>query len=248
MTPLVVGSGYLGRAVASRCPDALHTSREPQARPQDRRWLRFDLDAPSTWGVLDDVAAEVVIVAAPVGPRHDLELLWRTLVAVSPRVIVVGTTSAFVAGDEVTDSSPVDPTNPRALAEEELRSRGAAVLHAAGIYGPGRNPLDWVRRGLVTNAGKLVNLVHVDDLARACLFVGDRFEAGLRAVCSDGEPRPWGEIVSFAVDRGWIADPRLRDEEDPRSKRVRPAALALRGFRLAHPDLLAELAVLEAGG
>lgn len=245
MMPLVVGSGYLGGALARRCPSALHSSRDPQARPQDRRWLRFDLDEPVSWAVLGAVSAEVVIVAAPLDPRHDLERLWSALASVSDRVIVVGTTSAFAVADEVTDTSPIDPRNPRAAAEEQMRRRGAMVLHAAGIYGPGRNPLDWVRRGLVTNAGKLVNLVHADDLARACLFLGDRFEAGLRLVCSDGIPRPWREILAPAVSNGWIAEPHLRDEEDPRSKRVRPAELWRRGFELEHPDLIAELAAIE---
>ena len=245
MTVLVLGSGYLGTALAVRCPDAVHTSREPANRSADRRWLRLDVADKSTWGALDGLIADVVIVAAPMTPEYDLEALWKLLATISSRVVMVGATSAFGNAGVVTDDSLIDPMNPRAAAEERLRIQGAAVIHASGIYGPGRNPLDWVRRGRIANAGKLVNLVHVDDLARACLFLGETYESGLRVVCSDGTPRRWRDILAEAVVRGWIADPHLPDEEDPSSKRVVPQELIRRGFRFAHADLSDELQRLE---
>jgi len=248
MNLLVLGSGFLGAALARRCPGSVHSSRDPGMRPADRRWVRFDARDASSWASLEGLVVDGVVVALPLDPEMELAALWERLQSVASGVVVVGTTSAFGEAREVTDTTPVDPTNPRAAAEEQLRVLGATVLHAAGIYGPGRNPLDWVRRGRVDNAGKLVNLIHVDDLARACLFLLDGFAPGLRIVCSDGTPWRWRAIIEAAVARGWITDPRLPDEDDPRSKRVSPGWLAAHGFRWEHADLVAELERLERRG
>jgi hypothetical protein len=245
---LVLGSGYLGGALARLAPDALHTSRTPAERTADRRWLRFDADDPPSWGGLSGLRVEGAVVALPLSPHLDLAGLWSVLAGVTARVVVIGSTSAFPAGvGVVSDDTPIDASDPRASAEEAFRLRGASVLHAAGIYGPGRNPLDWVRRGRIVNGGKLVNLIHVDDLARASLFGLERFHPGQRAVASDGRPRRWSEIVAHAAARGWIAEPRLPDEPDPRSKRVLPRLLPSLGFNLEHPDVFAEIEGLENG-
>jgi nucleoside-diphosphate-sugar epimerase len=244
---LILGSGYLGAMLARLAPDALHTSRSPAQRAADRRWLRFDADDPTSWGGLTGVEADAAVVALPLHARLDVAGLWNALAAITTRVVVIGSTSALRAmNGVVSDETPIDARGPRAAAEEAVRLRGASLLHAAGIYGPARNPLDWVRRGRIANAGKLVNLIHVDDLARACLFVLERFRPALRAVASDGRPRRWSEIITHAVARGWIVDPHLPDEPDPLSKRVLPRLLPDLGFTLAHPDLFAELERLES--
>ena len=43
---------------------------------------------------------------------------------------------------------PSMPTSPAFQGEEYLRTHhGAIILRVAGIYGPHRNPVDWIRRG-----------------------------------------------------------------------------------------------------
>lgn len=240
-----LGSGYTGQFFSFAAAETLHTSRRPD-RGSQPAWTVFDGAHPDTWDAARRFAPDGVIVAFPLGGAADEHSLGEFLLSLSPRVVCIGTTGALLAVDgEVTDRSPLIPGNPRSIAEERLRSRGACVLHAAGIYGPGRNPLDWLRRGRIANAGKLVNLVHGEDLARACRFVLDRFHAGERLVISDGQPRAWRDIIAFAVQRGYLPEPHLPDVPDPASKRVNPHELARRGFVLAHPDLFAELEELE---
>ena len=58
MNILVLGSGFLGSALASRCPGAMHTSRDPASRPSDRRWLGFDANNQATWTSLDGLTVD----------------------------------------------------------------------------------------------------------------------------------------------------------------------------------------------
>ena len=77
----------------------------------------------------------------------------------------------------IDESAPIDLTKPRVQGEEYLRNEhGAIVLRVAGIYGPGRNPLDWIRQGRVGPSRKYVNLIHVEDLAAICLAALEKGE------------------------------------------------------------------------
>ncbi len=246
MPTIFLGSGYVGRFFAALEPGAVHTSRDPARVSGRPGWRRFDAADPSSWGWLEDTPATGVIVSFPFDKGADPAALADLLLRVSPRVVCIGSTSAFAGGgDEVDDEAPIDVSGPRAGAEEELRRAGGTVVHAAGIYGPGRNPLDWVRRGRIADGAKVVNLVHGEDVARACAFLLERFTPGGRLVLSDGCPRRWSEIVAHAVARGTLADPHLPARGDGPSKRVVPRRLPAMGFALAHPDLLAELDLLE---
>lgn len=240
-----LGSGYTGQFFSFPADETLHTSRRPDraCRPG---WMAFDSARPATWEALRDSRPDGTVVAFALAGAGGEEGLGDFLLSLSPRLVCIGTTGALLAVDgEVTDGSSLIPGNPRSIAEERLRSRGATILHAAGIYGPGRNPLDWLRRGRIANAAKLVNLVHGEDLARACRFLLEHFQPGERLVISDGQPRAWRDIVARAVQRGYLRDPQLPDAPDPASKQVRPRELYRRGFALAHPDLFAELEALE---
>lgn len=239
-----LGSGYTGQFFSFSEDETLHTSRRAD-RASRPGWTVFDAAQPTTWNAVRTFAPDGVVVAFALrGAAHE-ERLANFLFALAPRVVCIGSTGGLLAvNGEVTDGSPLASGNARAVAEERLRLHGATILHAAGIYGPGRNPLDWLRDGRIANAGKLVNLVHGEDLARACRFLLEHFQGGERLVLSDGQPRPWRDIIAHAVQRGYLADLRLPDEPDPSSKRVRPHELFRRAFTLAHPDLFAELEAL----
>ena len=68
---------------------------------------------------------------------------------------MLGSTSAYetskIGSDSLLDElAPIDHTRPRVMGEDFLRTHvGATVLRVAGIYGPGRHVLDWIRRGKV---------------------------------------------------------------------------------------------------
>jgi hypothetical protein len=259
--PLVVlGSGYTGRIVHSIGASqgkAVHvTSRNPlnnlSGIPSEQ-CLRFDLEQPSTW--LNIPAGADFIWCFPATPLEQVKAFARTLDTTARRMIVLGSTSAYEASDHSTEypppwideSAPIDRTKPRVQGEEYLRQyHGAIVLRVAGIYGPGRNPLDWIRQGRVSPSRKYVNLIHVEDLAAICLAAIEKGKPGKAYNISDGAPHTWDEICVTAQQR-WGVTATAAKEDRFTGKRISNAKLrAELGYALRYPDLYEALALIES--
>jgi nucleoside-diphosphate-sugar epimerase len=131
--------------------------------------------------------------------------------------------------------------------EEFLRTNcGAIVLRVAGIYGPGRNPIDWIRTGRVSPSRKYVNLIYVEDLAAICLLALDKGKPGEAYNVSDGTPYLWSEICATAQQR-WGAIPAAVKEALSPGKRISNAKLRAEiGYALRHPDLYEALSLIES--
>jgi nucleoside-diphosphate-sugar epimerase len=131
--------------------------------------------------------------------------------------------------------------------EEYLRNKlGAIVLRVAGIYGPGRNPLDWIKSGRVGPSRKYVNLIHVEDLAAICLLALDKGTPGETYNVSDGTPRTWKDICETARER-WGVIATVVKEDRLSGKRISNAKLrAGLSYTLRHPDLYDALALIES--
>ena len=146
----------------------------------------------------------------PARPVERVKTFAETILGSMHRCVVLGSTAAYktfpVSPGEppplLVESSPVELDTPRVQGEEYLRSQiGAIVLRVAGIYGPGRNPLNWIRRGRVVPSPKVVNLIHVEDLAGICLAALEHGKSGEIYNVSDGTPRAWSEICDTATRR-----------------------------------------------
>jgi nucleoside-diphosphate-sugar epimerase len=79
------------------------------------------------------------------------------------------------SGAWVDESAPVGRgrRTARAAADQAWLERGARVLRLPGIYGPGRSPLDRVRKGRahrIDLPGQVFSRVHVGDIAQACVL------------------------------------------------------------------------------
>lgn len=253
---IVLGCGYTGRRVWRLAADgglaAWATSRRPDERlsevPQARR-LIFDLVSPETWQTLPDGAD--LLWCFPAAPFESIRLWAETRRSRLHRLIVLGSTSAYdVPHDPVgtfpppwiDESAPIDFSKPRVLSEEYLRTEhGATVLRVAGIYGEGRNPVEWIRRGLVRPSDKYVNLIHVEDLANICLLARGRARPGETYNVSDGTPRTWKEIYENAArPRGIVAQ--QTEAGTHAGKRLSTAKLREAfGPVIEHADLYAEL-------
>ena len=121
------------------------------------------------------------------------------------------------------------------------------MLRVAGIYGPDRNPLNWIRQGRVGPSRKYVNLIHVEDLAAICLAAVKKGTPGEVYNVSDGQPHTWNEICGTAQQR-WGVIPAAVKETPSLGKRISNAKLrAGLGYTLRHPDLYAALAMIESG-
>jgi hypothetical protein len=228
----ILGSGYTAKfllPLAQRhYPHVFATSRDPNRHlshlnPDQR--IRFDLARPETWQAIPP--STDIIWCFPAIP---IELVRQFADAASlhiRRLVVLGSTSAYPtrASSEypppwIDETTPIDLTQPRVQSEEYLRTHCAAtVLRVAGIYGPGRNPLDWIKKGRVGPSRKYVNLIHVEDLAAICLATLERGFPGEAYNVSDGTPRTWEEICNVA-ERRWGIRPVTQTDTEAAGKRL----------------------------
>ena len=258
---IILGAGYTGKHLAGALTDRSRplfaTSRDPDKNlshmPADRR-MRFDLEQPSTWPNIP-VGADL-IWCFPATPLEQVRAFAHTLNVSPRRIVVIGSTSAYDAPSHSTEypppwsdeSAPINLTRPRVQGEEYLRNAlGAIVLRVAGIYGPGRNPLDWIRQGRVGPSRKYVNLIHVEDLAGICLAAIEKGKPGEVYNVSDGQPHMWNEICATAQQRWDVAATAVHKNRSS-GKRISNAKLrADLGYVLRHPDLYEALAMIESG-
>ena len=256
---LIVGSGYTGShlyrsAKACGLPVSA-TSRHPDENlpyvDSDDR-IFFDLENPSTWSALPRDCP--MIWCFPTRPLAFVQEFAETRRGSFPRLIVLGSTAAYTlpVGDFdrpppwFDESAAVDHSLPRVQGEEYLRSRhGAMVLRVAGIYGSGRNPLDWIRQGRVGISDRYVNLIHVADLAGICLAMLHEGTSGEIYNVSDGTPRTWADICRTVAEH-WRIIPHDKPADRSPGKRISSRKLqrALT-YRMMHPDLFDALAAIE---
>jgi len=170
------------------------------------------------------------------------------------RLLILGSTSAYTDTNPsrtfpppwLDESAPIDETQPRVQGEEHLRRRcGAIALRVAGIYGPGRNPLTWIRHGRVAPSTRYVNLIHVEDLAAICLELCLSSPPGEVYNVSDGIPRTWSAICRMA-EAEWAVTPLGESRRDDAGKRIDTAKLRRSTeYVLQYPDLYAALRTIE---
>jgi nucleoside-diphosphate-sugar epimerase len=232
------------------------TSRNPltnlAAVPSEQR-LQFDLEQPSTWENIP-VSADL-IWCFPAAPLEQVQAFARTLDRPARRMVVLGSTSAYDTPSQSTEYPPpwidestlIDQTKPRVQGEEYLREHhGAIVLRVAGIYGPGRNPLDWIRSGRVNPSRKYVNLIHAEDLAAICLLALEKGKPSESYNVSDGTARTWNEIYATAQQR-WGVPTAAKKEDRSTGKRISTAKLRSElDYRFRHPDLYEALNLIES--
>ena len=254
--PLVIlGAGYTGRfiyqAARRRRRPVFATSRDPDANltfAQPDHRIRFDLRQSDTWQQISPRSD--IIWCFPALPRDVAETFAQHAIDANSRLILLGSTSAYRTGRPglIDERVPVNRSLPRVASEEHLRTTyGAVILRLSGLYGPGRHVFDWIRKGKIKNAPKYVNLIHVEDVAELCLLALQHAAPGSTYVLSDGHPRPWADICSFAAERFQIPIPPATTTHET-GKRLSPRKiLSDFNYQLQHPDLFTALAELESG-
>jgi len=261
---VILGSGYTARYVLPlaepRYTHVLATSREPDKHlshvAADRR-VRFDLHDQTTWNHIPP--DNDVLWCFPAEPLELVQNFAKGLGLRSSRLVVLGSTSAYDVPAQASDypppwtdeTAPINPDKSRVQGEEWLRkNHGATVLRVAGIYGPGRSPIDWIRRGRVGPSRKYVNLIHVEDLSTICLTALERGLPGEAYNVSDGTPHTWTEICLRAENHWGIQSAAQRDDTAPTGKRIangKLLAMLQSGHQhLRYPDLWSALDQLVA--
>jgi nucleoside-diphosphate-sugar epimerase len=270
---LIVGCGYIGRRVAarlaatSRAVTGLVRSADSvrQLQAQGGAALQADLD-----GALPALRAREVYYFAPPPATGETDTrMGRFLAALAapPRRIVYISTSAVYgdcAGAWIDESRPAAPTTARGRrrldAERQLTAWAAAhgsewiILRVPGIYGPGKLPLERLRKGLPVLReadAPFTNRIHADDLAAIAIAAMHSVHHDTLYNVSDGHPGNMTDYFFRVADAAGLPRPRevSRAEADTvlsagmlsflqDSRRMKNARLLQElGIELAYPDL-----------
>ena len=249
---LIVGCGYTGRRLARQLQPrwrVLATARSDLAAAElqaaDIEVVRADLDAALVPGLLETAVdgAAIAYLAPPPDHGTDDPRLVRFLAALGrarPTVLLyMSTTGVYgdTGGEAVTENSPLLPANDRArrrvaaetAAQDWCAGRGVrcVVLRVPGIYGPGRLPLDRLRRGepaLRPEDAGPGNRIHVEDLVTACAAALERPVGGAFNV-TDGNPASTTEFLRRTAAIAGLAPPPLVALADAPG-RISPGMLA----------------------
>lgn len=221
---LILGSGYTGpflrNYIQSQEPDSkIYES----SRIEDKKEVVFNLQDESTWSNLPHAKKAFLLFA--IDDSEIAQKFFDSNIEKLGRLVLCSSTGFFITtfpDQEVTEKTALDLSNKRAAAEESLRLKGAIVVHASGIYGPKRSPVDWLETGRVSPSDKFVNLIHVEDL---CQFLYQAVLAGNpsdRYIASDNHPMRWKDIsLKIEKDYGFEFNTQTNTQTKRSSKQVR---------------------------
>jgi len=212
---LIVGCGDVGRKIAAAARAGgtsvycIVRRRESAGNLLENgvNAIAVDLDegAPELTGDWDQT--QIFYLAPPPSSGATDPRMGRFLEALptagSHRIVYISTTGVYgdCGGDWVDEARPANPQVDRARrrfdAEQRLRSwRDAGhgeivILRVAGIYGPGKLPLERLRRQLPmvgADEAPWTNRIHIDDLVSVCEAAMARGRDGEVYNVSDGRP------------------------------------------------------------
>lgn len=196
---IVIGAGYTGGRLAASLTahgaviaitSSAGTASALAGRHLDARAWDLDASARCPLTAAEVAGAIVYYLAPPPDSGYGDPRLAACLAGLpdgAQRIVYLSTTGVYgdAGGKTVAEEDAVAPSNERSrrrvAAERTLREwcepRGVewVVLRVPGIYGPGRLPLERLRRGdpviAETEAGP-GNRIHVDDLVACCMAAG----------------------------------------------------------------------------
>ena len=236
MHKLIVGCGHLGRLVAGHYlangngVSALVRSRTSAVRLEAEgvRPLLVDLDrSPLPALPLQD--GYLFYFAPPPGEGTEDSRVVHLTEAFRrqghPRRLVYVSTSGVYGdcgGAWVDELCPATPAADRARrrwdAEQRFRAwrseSGAelVILRVAGLYGPGRLPLERLRRRLPVvreEEAPWSNRIHIHDLVQICIAAMERGRDGEVYNVSDGHPSTMTDYYNRVADQAGLPRPPL---------------------------------------
>lgn len=223
---------------------------------------RADLDDPLSLAALPlDGALVYYFAPPPLQGVSDPRMTNFTAHAGRPaRVVYISTSGVYGdhGGDWVDEDTPTAPNTERAQrrldAETVLRAWGAenkvavSILRVGGIYGPGRWPLERLRKGapvLREDECGYTNRIHADDLAEICVVAGERGGADRVYNVSDGQNGTMTQYFYAVADHFGIPRPPALSMAEAKQQ-LSPAMLSylLESRRMDNRRLLDELGVV----
>ena len=231
---VIAGCGYVGsrlaQALGLSTVTALVRSEESASRLEAGgiRALRCDLDRPAETALPTEGTEIYYLVPPPPQGTEDTRLrhfLQELEQSGQPRRLVyLGTTGVYgdCKGEWVDETRPLRPKADRALrradAERQLlrwqkeQGRELVLLRVAGIYGPGKLPLQRLRARkpmIPPEQAPWTNRIHVDDLVQVLIAAMTRGRNGGIYNASDGHPGNMADYFNAVADAADLPRPPL---------------------------------------
>ena len=159
----------------------------------------------------------------------------KVLDSLPVRLVLISTTGVYgnCDGEWVDETWKLNPQTDRALKRfmvekycsswAERHGVSVAILRVAGIYGPGRVPVERLRQGFVLpkgQSGGFSNRIHVDDLAAICAtgLAGDATGA---FNVSDGHPLRYRDYFDLVAEV-WGLPKAVEDDQNVSRNPISP--------------------------
>lgn len=251
---VIIGCGYVGERLSRVLPGTVAALARSPARAAEIRDSGIeaacaDLDAlpPGALLPVDTTGCVLFYLVPPPGTGAQDPRLRAALAALPgrpARIVYMSTTGVYgdAAGASVDEDHPPAPASDRARARVDAESTVRAwseaagsdwvILRVPGIYGPGRLPLERIRRGdpmiREAEAGP-GNRIHVDDLVSACIAAGTSPRAANRVYnVGDGNHASTSEYFAAVARLAGLPAPPTVSREEAR-QRLSPATWSFLG-------------------
>lgn len=182
--------------------------------------VQVDLDAVVDTPAVPTAGADLYYFAPPPAEGDTDPRVAHFLAAIAAdrwprRIVYISTTGVYgdCGGAWITEDQPVNPSTARGkrrlAAEHTLRAWSArtgvpvVILRVPGIYGPGKLPVERLRKGLpiVREAeAPYSNRIHADDLARVCAAAMQRGTPGAVYNVADNQPTTMSHYFNSIAD------------------------------------------------
>ncbi|MCB1159811.1 MAG: hypothetical protein H7A25_20985 [Leptospiraceae bacterium] len=214
----VLGDGYVGSAFRQTQKGWLGTHRQ---KTEDS--IIFDWLLKDTWQNLGPAKDCLITCPLREGSNYIFNDFLHFLNHNFEHIVVISSISIYLEYgtpyNPVNEESVLDYNSHQLQREQALMKSGAVVLNCSGIYGPGKNPIDWLRKQLVSPQKTHVNLIHVDDLAKIIDRVFKKNFEKERFIVSDGISHNWEELIKFAKEKGFLPESFQREGKKGRQDR-----------------------------
>lgn len=229
-----------------------------------------DLDEPTSLINLPSKSATVFHLAPPPNdgqgenrvrdPRFRALLNAFEIYGVPEKIILLSTTAVYgdCKGEWIDESAPVNPQTDRGRrrldAELALREWCEAhnvsyvILRVSGIYGPGRFPIERLKKALPILREDLApysNRIQQDDLAMVCVAAAERAASGSVYNVCDGHPSTMSHYFKAIASAFNLPAPQELDREQA-EKQLSAGMLSYlnESRRLSNKKMLDELDVV----
>jgi nucleoside-diphosphate-sugar epimerase len=135
-------------------------------------------------------------------PENAHVSFWKMLENRVSNRVLLGTTGIYSGTGRISEDSELLISHPRYARERQFLESGGSIIRLSGIYGPGRNPLNWINRARDLYEQKQLNLIHINDITHFIKLWLENPDRGEVYNLSDGQSHTWGEIARWARQKG----------------------------------------------